>query len=521
MDTVPALLRSAARRWGDKTALMSAKEAPASFAKLDRFADRFAAASVADGMLAGERVALWAPNRWEWVAAAVGIQRAGGVLVPIGGRLRAVEVDDILRRGDVERIVLAQHSRGLSLAQMLTCVDLPEMRRVVVLPPDAAPNAGAVMGWNAFLALADQADLALLRAREAAIHGDTCSDILFTSGTTGRPKGAVFRHRSTVLSGHGMINFARVGEADCLCPLGPFAHFAGYKAGWVNGLITGATVCWVDDYSSESLLNAIAGMKITVMPAPPVVWSDILNHPHRQDWDLSNLRFIATGSTVIPPALVRSLMAELNVEQVGTGYGLTESGGNTNFSRRDDAVEDVVNTAGRPAPDAEVRIVDREGRQLEPGEPGEIAVRSERTMREYLDDAEATAAALTDDGWLHTGDIGMIDSRGYLRVTDRLKDMYITNGFNVYPAEVERLLSSVPGIAECALVGQPHPRKGEVGHAFIVRAPGSDLGVEAVLAWCRDNVAGYKVPSEVSFVETLPRNAQGKVLKTELKAKLG
>ena len=494
---------------------------PASFAWLDAAADRFARALIADGMAAGERVGLWAPNSREWVAAAVGAQRAGGTLVPLGTRLRIAEVADMLARTRTGRIVVSGRYRDIDFPALLGAAQLPQLRRVIVLGPAASATTARDIGWEAFLALGEGLDDALLREREAGVTGATISDILFTSGTTGRPKGAMFSHASSVASGHGMINFARVGKSDCLCPLGTFAHFGGYKGGWVNGLVAGACVTWTEAHDPVSILDAIRQLGVTVMPAPPVVWQDVLDHPNRADWDISSLRFIATGSSKIPPLLVIRLVAELGVEQVGTGFGLTESGGMTNFSRPGDRAENVAYTAGRPAPDAETRISAPDGGDCAPGETGEILVRTRRMLRAYLDDPAATRAAITSDGWLHTGDAGHVDAEAYLTVTDRLKDMYITNGFNVYPAELEVAMSAIPGISHCAVVGIDDARRGEAGHAFVIRADASAITENEVIAWCRANVASYKVPAGVTFVDALPRNAQGKVLKQELKALLG
>jgi acyl-CoA synthetase (AMP-forming)/AMP-acid ligase II len=520
IETIPGLLRRASQRWGDRPALTSMREAAASFAKLDHYADQFAKALLADRAEAGERIGIWAPNMWEWVAAAVGAQRIGGTLVPLNDRLRAAEVTDILQRANVTRLVTIGEERGVDFPALLDRAQLPALRRIIILRSRGTPAGAGEIAWERFLELGSAIAAADLHAHEAQVTGDTTSDILFTSGTTGRPKGAMFRHRNSVLSAYGMVAFARVGEADCLCPLGPFSHFAGYKAGWVNSLLTGARVCWTKAQDAESILDAIEALGVTVMPAPPIVWQGVLDHPRRNDWNLSTLRFVATGSTVIPPELIRRLVSELRVEQVGTGYGLTESGGNVTFTARDDPVERVAQTAGRLAPGSEMCIVNSKGEPVESDAPGEILVRTERAMYAYLDDPIATRAALDDSGWLHTGDVGCIDAQGYLRVTDRLKDMYITNGFNVYPAEVERLIGIVPGVTQCAVVGMADPRKGEVGHAFIVRAPGAELTEAKVIDWCRQNVARYKVPAGVTFVHALPRNTQGKVLKNELKALL-
>ena len=517
IDTTTALLRAAAQRWGNKTALISLRDAPISFATLDVEADRFAKALIADGIEFAERIGIWAPNMWEWVAAAVGAQRVGAAIVPINSRYRAAEVADIVRRARLKRLVAIGDFLGTYYPAMVRGEDMPELRQVIVVRGDPSKLAGREIAWEPFLARGAQVADTLVREREARVAGATVADILFTSGTTGRPKGAVFTHQSTVRSSYGTQTFASVTDADCLCPMGPFAHFAGYKAGWLNGMLTGATVCWSDAADSESMLNVISGLRVTVMPAPPIIWQDILDNPHRGDWDTSSLRFAATGSTMIPPQTVRRLVSEMRIKQVGTGYGLTESGGMTNFTRPEDTVEQVAFSAGRAAPDSEVRIADAERRWLGPNEAGEILVRTPRLMREYLDDPAATRDALEADGWLHTGDVGSLDEQGYLKITDRLKDMYITNGFNVYPAELERLLGTMPGVAACAVIGVPEPRKGEVGSAFLIRAPGSAVSESEVLAWCKRNIASYKIPKEITFVEDFPRNSLGKILKRELK----
>jgi acyl-CoA synthetase (AMP-forming)/AMP-acid ligase II len=518
IETIPALLREAARRWGGKPALRSMAEGATSFTDLDAQADRFAKALIGDGMQAGERIGIWAPNMWEWVAATVGAQRAGATVVPLNSRLRAAEVADVLRRAAVTRLVCIGESHGQHYPSMLRGEDFPQLRRVIVLRSDPARLEGIELPSEAFLRLGEHADDVSLREREAGVTGDTVSDILFTSGTTGLPKGAVFTHRRSVLSGHGMVNFARVSDSDNLFPLGTFAHFAGYKGGWVNGLVTGATTCWSEASHTASILDAIQSMRVSVMPATPIIWQNMLDYPDRADWDLSSLRFAATGSATIPPLVVQRMIAELQVEQVGTGYGLTESGGMVSYTRPEDPVERVAYTAGRHARDAGIRIVAETGDLARPDQPGEIVVFTKRAMLEYLDNPEATRAALTDDGWLRTGDVGIVDQDGYLRVTDRLTDMYITNGYNVYPAELERLMAALPGISQCAVIGVPDSRKGEVGHAFLVRDRSSNITDAEVIAWCRQNMAGYKVPAGVTFLEDIPRNSLGKTVKGQLKS---
>lgn len=501
-ETIPAALRDAARRFGDKPALITPSATPMGFAALCELASAFARGLLADGMMAGERVAIWAPNRAEWVAAAVGAQRAGGVIVPLYARLRGLEVAEVLGRAAVTRLVTTGELAAL-------------------LPPDARGRLRLIVDldgdWRGFLSRGAAVSEHALQAREAGVTGDSLSDIMFTSGTTGRPKGAVFNHRSAVAAARGMQIFNGAQPHDVFCPMGTFSHVGGNKQGWLTGILSGAAVCWGDAFDPASALRLIAELGITIMPAAPITWQGILDDPARCDFDISSLRFASTGGTTIPPEIVRRLQTEMQVAQVGTGYGMTETCGMASFTRPDDPIEKVVGTAGQPAPDTEIRIVDSAGNPCPTDEAGEILIRNPRLLLEYLDDPVATREALTDDGWFRSGDVGSFDADGYLRITDRLKDMYIINGLNVYPAEIERCIEQVAGVGECAVVGQPDARKGEVGVAFVVRGPGSALREDDVTEFCRRSLAGYKVPARVAFVDSLPRNAMGKVLKNELR----
>lgn len=501
-DTIPAVLREAALRFGDKPALITPGARPVGFAQLCDLASAFAKGLMADGMAAGERVAVWAPNRAEWVAAAIGAQRAGGVIVPLYARLRGLEVAEIIDRARVSRLVTTGE-----LAALLPVETRAGLRTLV----DLAEDWGHVLGRGA--EVSDEA----LQGREAKITGGSISDIMFTSGTTGRPKGAVFNHRSAVAAAQAMQFYNRAEPHDVFCPMGTFSHVGGNKQGWLTGIVSGAGVCWGDAFDPASALRLIADLGITIMPAAPITWQGILDDPRRAALDISSLRFAATGGTTIPPEIVRRLQTEMQIAQVGTGYGMTETCGLASFTRPCDPVEKVVGTAGQPAPDTEIRILDPDGQECPPEVAGEIVIRNPRLLIEYLDDPAATREALSADGWYRSGDVGSFDTDGYLRITDRLKDMYIINGLNVYPAEIERCIEQVAGVGECAVVGLPDERKGEVGVAFIVRGPGAALAEDEITEFCRRSLASYKVPARVAFVDTLPRNAMGKVLKNELR----
>jgi acyl-CoA synthetase (AMP-forming)/AMP-acid ligase II len=255
-----------------------------------------------------------------------------------------------------------------------------------------------------------------------------------------------------------------------------------------------------------------------MLPGPPTLYQTILNHPDRTSLDTSSLRLAVTGAAAIPVSLVERMWSDLGFSTVITGYGLTEACGIATMCRHDDDAETIATTSGRAIPGVEVQVVDDAGSPLPAGEPGEITVRGYNVMAGYFEDPDQTADTIDADGWLHTGDIGVIDERGYVRITDRKKDMFIVGGFNAYPAEIESLLTRHPGVAQAAVVGVPDERLGEVGLAFIVAATGvARLSEDELIAWSRDNMANFKVPRTIRFVDALPLNASGKVLKYELR----
>ena len=510
--TIPALLAAAARRYGSRPALVAADGA-ISFERLDLEASRAARAFLAAGLEPGERVAVWAPHLWEWVAAAVGAQRVGGVLVPLNTRLRGGEVADVLRRAEVRVLVSIGTFLGRYYPDMLRGEALPGLRRLVVL----RGAQGSDEAWEGFLASGEAVSEAALAERVAAVRPDDPADLMFTSGTTGRPKGALFDHARSIRGATAWRDITGMTDQDRYCVFGPFSHNASYKTGWVTGLLTGAAVYWPEAYDAVSVLDLIAQNRISVMPAPPTIWQAVHAHPHRADWDISCLRFLSTGATTIPIELIRRLKRDFIGTVISTGYGMTECCGSATQTLPGDDVERIAQTVGRPIAGTEVRIARPDGSTAAVGEAGEVLIRDGKLLIKYLGDPQATREALDPDGWLHSGDIGALDAEGYLRITDRLKDMYIVGGFNVYPAEIERQMSALEGLHACAVVGVPDERLGEVGHAFIVRSPDSRLTEAEVFAWSKAHLANYKAPRRVTFVDALPTNSTGKVLKFELR----
>jgi acyl-CoA synthetase (AMP-forming)/AMP-acid ligase II len=337
------------------------------------------------------------------------------------------------------------------------------------------------------------------------VSPDDVADILFTSGTTGRSKGAMTAHRQTIGVARAWAQLGGVRADDRYLVVNPFFHSFGYKIGLVVGLLTGCRLYPVATFDVTETMRLVQDAGITVLPGAPTIYQSFLAAEDRADFDLSSLRLAVTGAASVPVVLIERMRAELEIDQVVTAFGMTEAVVVT-MCRPDDDAETVATTNGRAIPGMEVRI----------GESDELLVRGDYVMLGYLDDPEATAEAIDADGWLHTGDVGALDDHDNLRITDRLKDMYICGGFNVYPAEVEQTLARLDGVVEAAVVGVPDERLGEVGRAFVVRRGDSPTETD-VLAWCEERLANFKRPRSVVFVDSLPRNLSGKVLKMELR----
>ncbi|MFJ3516496.1 MULTISPECIES: FadD3 family acyl-CoA ligase [unclassified Streptomyces] len=522
--SIAGLVRAAAAQYADREAVVDGR-ARISYTQLGERVERAAAACIAAGTEPGDRVAVWAPNTLEWIVSALGAVSAGAVLVPLNTRFKGAEAAYVLERSRARLLFVTGTFLGTSYVASLRRAaaegsgtgplpGLPHLEQVVVLSDDAPDSFRT---WKDFLAGGDGVPAAAVRERAAAIRPESPSDIIFTSGTTGSPKGAVITHAQSLRCYDVWSELAGLREGDRYLIVNPFFHTFGYKAGIIACLMRGATMVPQPVFNVDTVLANVAAERISVLPGPPTLHQSLLDHPQRAHHDLSALRLVVTGAAVVPLRLVERLRGELRIATVLTAYGLSEASGIVTMCRRGDPAEIISATSGRAIPGTEVAIVDADGQPQPAGRTGEILVRGHHVMQGYFEDPEETARAITADGWLHTGDVGFMDGDGNLRITDRIKDMFIVGGFNAYPAEIEQLIGLHPDIADVAVIGIPDPRLGEVGKAYAVRRPGSTLTADDLIAWSRREMANYKVPRAVEFVTELPRNASGKILKRELR----
>lgn len=516
--TIPHVIRLAAERFGDDIALVDGNQRW-SFRELEQRMAEAVKATIALGIEAGDRVGLCAPNSAEWIFAALGIQGAGGVVVPLNTRFKAGEIAYILRKSGAKAVFASPFLDSDYIADLLKYdPGLPALGRTVSMSI-LGPKGAADQSWTQFLRAGEAVPSSAAEESIERLTSDDISDVMFTSGTTGHPKGVILTHGQSLRAYGWMAEKYTFRRGDSFLVIPPFFHCFGYKAGWLASFMHGVTVVPMAVFHPGQALEIIGRERVSILLGPPTIFHDLINHPARSGHDLSSLRVSMTGGTTIPESLIRAMKSELSFDIVMSAYGLTESSALVTTTRIGDSEETVARTTGRVIPDVEVRIVDEEGRELAAEQDGEILVRGYNVTRGYWEDPEATAATIDGEGWLHTGDIGRLDASGNLSIVDRKKEMYIVGGFNAYPAEIEKLLLAFEPIGQVAVIGVPDERLGEVGCAFVVPKQGYEVSEKDVVEWSRDNMANFKVPRHVRFSDRLPRNASQKVLKDELRAR--
>lgn len=488
-------------------AAVVAADVTLSFRELDGLANALARALQGLGIGRGDRVSLFMANRPEYVVAFYALARLGAVSSPVNPSYREREL--AYQLADSEAAAVITQASLLPLVRAVRG-DLPRVKHVIAV--DAPADGGA----PDVLRLAD-----LLRGTPAAPPGEPdigLDEILvlpYSSGTTGLPKGVLLSHRAVVCNNIQFLSASRLSDADRLLVFLPLYHIYGLML-MGGGLHAGAGLVLMERFDAAQCCRLVERHRITILPVVPPVLAALLEAPEARRTDWSSVRHVMVGAAPVPPELARRFRQATGVRVV-QGYGLTEAGPITHLNPVDDDARLTLDTAGPPCSDTEHRVVDLEtGRRvLSPGEVGEVCVRGPQLMLGYWKAPEATAAALRE-GWLYTGDVGRIDERGYLTITDRKKEMIKSKGFGIAPAEIEALLFEHPGVADAAVIGKPDLEAGEVPKAFVVRRdPG--LTAEALLAWARGRLAGFKRLHEVEFVEAIPKTASGKVLRRVLR----
>ncbi len=505
MTTIPQMLRQQAQQCANADAIIDGAWR-LSYGELQAHVLQAAAVLRQKGLGRGDCFAIWAPNCAEWIIACLAGQVLGAIMVPLNTRYKGGEAADILRRAHCKILFTVNGFLGTNYPQLLASHDLPELKEIIVMR--AGQDDCAAM-QDFLQAAATPLDPSVL---DETSDDDLC-DILYTSGTTGLPKGVMTAHGQNISVFDSFSSAIGMTAQDRYLVVNPFFHSFGYKAGWLSCLIRGAAIYPLPIFDVDEVLRRIEEDRITVMPGAPTIFQSLLASPTLATRDISSLRIATTGAAMIPVDLIRQMHEEIGIDHVFSAYGMTESCGVITLCQKGDDFATIATTCGRPLPGTEVKLVDDAGEQVASGAEGEIWVRGFNVMRGYYEDAAASAETITADGWLKTGDIGVQDDAGYIKITDRKKDMIIVGGFNCYPAEVERILLTHDKVKDVAVKAMADQRLGEVPQAFVVAA---DLDEAELIAWARNQMANFKVPRKISFLTELPRNASGKILKYQL-----
>jgi acyl-CoA synthetase (AMP-forming)/AMP-acid ligase II len=516
-DNFPALVDRASREFAGTEAI-SDGGVSLNFSELGQQIKQAAGALVASGVKRGDRVAVWAPNSWEWVVSAMAVFRVGAVLVPVNTRFKGREAAFVLEKAQVKVLFTVVGFLGNDYVSDLreSGERVDSIEDIVVLRGDVLEGT---ISFEDFLARSTSETFEEAEDRAATVSGSDLGLIMFTSGTTGVPKGVMVEQGPII---RGFSHYARelgMRQGDRMLIVNPFFHAFGFNGAINPCFIHGATMLPHPVFDVPSVLQRIQDDQVTVFPGPPAIFQGLINHKDLDGYDTSTLRSALTGAASIPVETVVDMRDRLGFETVITAYGMTETHGLVTICSADDPPDVVANTSGKALPGLEIKLVDDDNNEVELGQPGELLVKGYAVMRGYLDEPEQTAETIDEHGWMKTGDICVMDADGYIDITDRKKDMFINGGFNAYPAEIESMMLEHPEVGQVSVIGVPDERLGEVGAAFIVATPAGPPNLNELETWCRKEMANYKVPRHFWIIDELPLNPSNKVLKTELREK--
>jgi fatty-acyl-CoA synthase len=510
-ETIGANLERTVARVPDAEALVSChQQLRYTYAELNEAVDRLACGMLAAGLEQGDRIGVWSPNRAEWALTQFATAKLGVILVNINPAYRLSELEYALGHSGCRWIVAAPECKGSDFRQMVEAVSssLPGLDRALFF---GTPE------WEELAASAVDPDA--LATRERLLDFDDPINIQYTSGTTGFPKGATLTHHNILNNGFLVAETCGYTEVDRVCVPVPLYHCFGMVMGNLGATTHGSCIVYpAETFEPEATLTACAAERCTSLYGVPTMFIAQLDHPSFADHDLRSLRTGIMAGSPCPVEVMKRVSSQMGVDEITIAFGMTETSPVSTQVRRDDSLEHRCGTVGQVMPHTEIKIVEPETGRTQPrGEPGEFLARGYLVMRGYWNDPERTADAIDSSGWMHTGDLATIDEDGYVRVVGRIKDMIIRGGENVYPREIEEFLYTHPEIADVQVIGVPDERYGEELMAWVVRRSGASLSEDALKDFCRGQIAHYKVPRYVKFVEEFPMTVTGKVQKFKMR----
>ena len=513
--TTGGVLERAARLWPNREALV-VDNARLTYAQLDRLANRLANGLALLGITRGDKVAVMLPNWPEFVCAYYALAKAGVVIVPMNTRFRRREVEHIVSQTEASALIIVDRFLGFDYVDLLDELwpHLPSLRHIIVKGEKRALN---MLAFDDVMARGDERAPGEIDPTLSLTVDDVLA-ICYTSGTTGQAKGAVLSHEVPFLSAAAYNEVMGVTEQDTILITLAVSQIPVFGCFVLASALAGMRAVLMPRFKPDAALKLVEKEKVTYMIGVPTMWVQELAQLDAADYDLSSLRVGFAAGAPCPPEVVQAVESRMGCT-LHIAYGMTETGAYGTMIRSEDSLEKRVHTVGRPLPGMELEIVDEERYPVLAGQCGEVALRGQTLMKGYYKQPEATAQAVDADGWFYTGDLGIVDEEGFLQIVGRCTDMILRGGYNVYAAEVESCLLSHPDVSNAAVIGLPDPVLGETVHAFVIPRAGASLTVQALVTYCRQEMASYKVPDEITFVFGLPLSSLGKVQKFILKEK--
>jgi fatty-acyl-CoA synthase len=511
-DTIGAALERTVAASPDALAVVSChQKVRLTYAELSAEVLRAARALLAAGIERGDRVGIWSPTNVEWTILQFASARVGAILVNVNPSYRVNELAYALKHSGVRLLVAAEGFRGADYVAMVDEVrgELSALERVVVIGRD----------WDAFFAGGDAVPADAVAEREATLDADDPINIQYTSGTTGNPKGATLTHHNILNNARDLGELLGYGPQDRVCIPVPLYHCFGMGIGNLGCITQGAAMIYpAEAFDPLATLQAISEEKCTSIYGVPTMFIGMLEHPDFRQYDMSSLRTGIMAGAPCPIEVMKRAVDEMNVSEVTIAYGMTETSPVSFITRRADSIDRRVSTVGTVLPGVEAKVIDpATGDTVPRGTPGEVCTRGYLVMRGYWDNEEATREAIDEAGWMHTGDLGVMDEEGYLNIVGRSKDMVIRGGENLYPREIEELIFQHPAVASVQVIGVPDVKMGEELMAWVTLRDGASLEGEELREWCKERVARFKVPRYVKFTDEFPMTVTGKIQKFKMR----
>lgn len=532
--TIGELVDNVADQFGRKRALIYPKLGiDYTYGQFRDVCNEIAKAFMALGIQKGEHIAIWANNVPEWVLTQFATGKMGAVLVTVNTNYRSFELEYLLKQSDSTTLLMIGGVREpdeyLKIINEI-CPELKEckpgrlksarvplLKNVIFLGKEHHPG---MFTWSDVMTMARHVSDAELAKRQASLHADDVINMQYTSGTTGFPKGVQLTHTNLIGNAKSIAECQNLSAKDCMCIPVPFFHCFGCVLGTLTCVVSAATMAPVVAFNPADVLQTVEACKCTALHGVPTMFIAELEEMKNRKYDTSHLRTGIMAGSPCPIEVMKQVIEVMGAREMCITYGQTEASPAITMTRTTDPLERKVATVGKALPDVEVKIVDTAtGETVPPGVQGELCTRGYHVMKGYYKNPEGTARAIDRDGWLHTGDLAVMDGEGYCKITGRIKDMIIRGGENIYPREIEEFLYTHPLIKDVQVVGVPSRKYGEEVAAYIQLKNGNALTAEELKAFCREKISFHKIPAFFFFVNEYPTTASGKIQKYKLREK--